>query len=134
MAAPEETKEEPPNGNKKQETSIIEETIQNDAFKLEVIDIESNTCDSETKHKRSALTASKSMPMFDTVTRNESDESDYGSESDLQNVTINETSLLFSQSYQPYGEKNKHNGQHKVKFVELENRRRYSDTQSCEDQ
>ena len=134
MAAPEETKEEPPNDNKKQETSINNETIQSDDSKLEVIDIELNQSDSETKHIKSVLTASKSMPMFDTITRNESDESDYGSESDLQNVTINETSLLFSQSYQPNGEKNKHNGQHKVKFVELENRRRYSDTQSCEDQ
>ena len=119
---------------KNQETSINEETIQSDDSKLEVIDIELNQSDSETKHIKSVLTASKSMPMFDTVTRNESDESDYGSESDLQNVTINETSLLFSQSCQPNGEKNKPNGQHKVKFVELENRRKYSDTQSCKDQ
>eukprot|EP00092_Neocalanus_flemingeri_P033202 GFUD01036108.1.p1 GENE.GFUD01036108.1~~GFUD01036108.1.p1 ORF type:complete len:866 (+),score=215.26 GFUD01036108.1:359-2956(+) len=124
MAAPEEAKEEPPNSDKKPKTK--REAMNSDATEENV----------GTKYNKSVLTTSKSVPTFDGISKTDLEESDYVSESDLPKVTINETSLLFSQSYQPSGGQQKQNGQplspghHKVQFVEMENRRKYSDTQS----
>ena len=137
MASPEETKEESANSENRPETITNREKINSDANELEEIDIELTNHASDVKHKDSVLTTSKSVPTFDGISKTESEESEYRSESDLQNVTINETSLLFSQSYQSNGvQQNGHHlspVHHKVQFVEMENRRKHSDTQSCVD-
>jgi len=125
MAAAEETKEEQRNDDDEQQTFIKKETVSSEAETLELKDVESS---SRTKR---VLTGSNSVPLFESIARKDLDqESDYGSESDLQNLTINETSLLFSQSYQTSGETHRANGHHKVQFAELGNRKKDGSAQS----
>jgi len=129
MAASEEAKEEQRNCEEEQQALIKKETINNsDEKTLESKHVEQN---SGFKPKP-VLTGSKSVPLFENIARKDEDqESDYGSESDLQHLTINETSLLFSQSYQNSVETDRSSGQHKVQFVEPDDRSKESGISNC---
>jgi len=123
MAASEEAKEEQRNSEDEQQTLIKRKIINSDEETLELKGVELSSC----SKSKPVLTGSKSVPLFETIGRQDVDqESDYGSESDLQHMTINETSLLFSQSYQNSGETHRSNGQPKVQFVEPDNRSKES--------
>jgi len=120
MAAFEEAKEESGTSDVKAETTNKRLLVYSENSELDDLGDRINQTD-VAMHKKLALVASKSVPTFDNLSKNDSLESDYGSESDLKNLTINETSLLFSQSYQTNGERNKLSGIHKVQFKDSAN-------------
>jgi len=130
MASPEETKETLLHSNTRPGTNTNRKTINSD-------DIKAKEITNDNKYNKSFMTTSKSEPTFHDSSKFDCEEPDYRSESDLHNVTINESSLLFSQSYQSHGGQQKQNaaplspGQLKVQFAETENKRKQCDTQSC---
>jgi len=128
MAPSEETEKECSNGDKIPETKIT------GTMNSDVNDVNSIIGASDEKQIKLVLSSSKSVPIFKNPSPTDPEESNYGSESELETITINETSLLYSQTYQASDVQNKNPpnpSQHKVQFVDLDSKRKYSDTQSC---